>query len=109
MMWIEAARDLGFTTLLICDRVRRRSSVPRYFFDYEDDEFYRDEDGIECTDLARARREATLSLSEMARYAIPADGGSKTVSMTVRDAAGESVYTATLTFAGHQLSSVTSS
>lgn len=70
--------------------------MPRYFFDYEDDEFHRDEDGIECADLTRARREATLSLSEMARFAIPSDGDNKVVSMMVRDEAGALVYTATL-------------
>lgn len=82
--------------------------MPRYFFDYEDGELHPDEDGIECADLARARREATLSLSEMTRFAIPADGDNKVFSMMVRDEAGTLVYTATLTFAGHRLSSVTS-
>ena len=84
----------------------REAQVPRYFFDFHDGEFHGDDHGTQCADLEAARREAMLTLPEIARFAIPADGDDQAFTMSVRDESGTAVYTATLTFAGTRLDSV---
>lgn len=70
--------------------------MPRYFFDFEDDVVHRDEVGTKCADVTSACREATLSLSEMAYFAVPSEGSSHTFSVTVRNESGGIVYSATM-------------
>ena len=48
--------------------------MPRYFFDIHDGQLQRDEDGTECADFDAARREAMISLPDVARWEIPSDG-----------------------------------
>jgi hypothetical protein len=74
--------------------------VPRYFFDLHDGEFHRDDHGTLCADLDAARREAMLTLPEIARVAIPSGGDDQAFTMSIRDESGAVVYTASLTFAG---------
>lgn len=75
-----------------------------YFFDIHDREFRRDDEGTECAGFDAARREAMISLPEIARFAIPSNGDNQAFTMLVRDEGGAVVYTATLTFAGLRLS-----
>ena len=75
--------------------------MPRYFFDFHDGAFHRDEHGTQCADLDAARREAMLTLPEIARFAIPSDGDDQAFAMSVRDERGIVLYTARMTFAGH--------
>lgn len=77
--------------------------MPRYFFDIHDGTFRRDAEGIECANFAAARREAMIALPEISCQIIPTDGDRQAFTMFVRDEAGAIVYTATLTFAGLQL------
>ncbi|WP_103985147.1 hypothetical protein [Methylobacterium sp. 190mf] len=58
----------------------------------------------ECADFDAARREAMISLPDVARWEIPSDGDRQTYTVVVRDAAGAPIYTATLTFTGLRLS-----
>ena len=74
--------------------------MPRYFFDFQDGEFHRDDHGTQCADLEAARREAMLTLPEIARFAIPSGGDDQAFFMSIRDESGAVVYTASLTFAG---------
>ncbi|ACB27816.1 MULTISPECIES: DUF6894 family protein [Methylobacterium] len=78
--------------------------MPRYFFDIHDGQLQRDEDGTECADFDAARREAMISLPDVARWEIPSDGDRQSYTVIVRDAAGAPIYTATLTFTGLRLS-----
>jgi hypothetical protein len=73
--------------------------VPRYFFDIHDGQFRPDDEGTECADFEAARREAMISLPEIARWIIPSDGDNQAFTVLIRDADGTVVYTATLTFA----------
>lgn len=77
--------------------------MPRYFFDIHDGRLQRDDEGTECADFEAARREAMISLPDVARWEIPADGDRQTYTVIVRDEAGTPVYTATLTFTGLRL------
>ncbi|MHB2208009.1 DUF6894 family protein [Methylobacterium sp. CM6257] len=79
--------------------------MPRYFFDFHDGEFRRDDHGTQCADLEAARREALLTLPEIARFAIPSGGDDQAFTMSIRDESGAVVYTASLTFAAARLSS----
>lgn len=76
--------------------------MARYFFDIHDGRtFFRDTEGHECADAHEIRHEAMLALPEIARQEIPklaADTQAFTVA--VRNEQGQTVYTATLTFAG---------
>jgi hypothetical protein len=76
--------------------------VGRYFFDIHDgSKLVRDPEGHECTDINEVRLDAMRTLPEIAKQEIPrlaADAQAFTV--VVRDEARETVYTATLTFAG---------
>ena len=75
--------------------------MPRYYFDFHDGEFHQDDHGTQCADLKAARREAMLTLPEIARFAIPSAGDDQAFAMSIRDECGAVVYTAHLTFAGH--------
>lgn len=77
--------------------------MPRYYFDVHDGHFHRDEEGTECEDFEAARREAMITLPEISRWEIPRDGDQQAFLVLVRDEAGATVYTATLTYAGLRL------
>lgn len=77
--------------------------MPRYFFDIHDGQFQPDTEGTECADFEAARREAMVSLPEIARWIIPSDGDNQAFTVLVRDQGGAVVYTATLTFAALRL------
>lgn len=75
--------------------------MPRYFFDIHDGQaLRRDAVGIECQDAEAVRREAMQGLPEIALGTIPTDGDRQAFTVTVRNEANVTVYTATLTFAG---------
>lgn len=59
----------------------------RYFFDiFDGDHWTRDDLGTECKNDIGARRQAVLSLVEMARDYIPSDGPAMDLTVRVRDA-----------------------
>lgn len=75
----------------------RDTVMSRYFFDFHDGVTLIDETGVELQNLDAARSEAIRSLS-----AIAADSASAThmneLVMVVRDEAGKTVLTASMTF-----------
>lgn len=78
--------------------------MPRYFFDIHDGQSYqRDNEGTECAGYKEAREEAMRALPEIARFAIPGDGDNRAFTVMVCDESRAVVYTATLTFAGLDL------
>ncbi|MGH1592216.1 DUF6894 family protein [Methylobacterium phyllosphaerae] len=77
--------------------------MPRYFFDFHDGEPHRDDHGTLCADLEAARREAMLTLPEIARLAIPSGSDDQAFTMAIRNESDVVVYTASLTFAGGRL------
>lgn len=70
--------------------------MPRYYFDVLNGGLVIDDEGIEFSDPAQARAEALRSLPDLAKSFIESEDGRR-VSITVRDAAGRSIYEATLT------------
>ena len=71
--------------------------MPRYFFDIDDGRRnIIDDDGHEVLGPEAARDEALALLPAFAREALTGDG-SRDVVVTVRNAAGDVVYTATMT------------
>ncbi|MHB2210696.1 DUF6894 family protein [Methylobacterium sp. CM6257] len=78
----------------------RGARAPRYFFDLHNSEYRRDDHGTQCADLEAARREAMLTLPEIARFAIPSGCDDQAFSMSIRDESSAVVYTASATFAG---------
>ena len=77
--------------------------MPHYFFDLHDGQLHRDEEGFACADFETARKEAMITLLEVSRWGIPADGDRQAYSVLVREEHGTIVYIATLTFAGLRL------
>ena len=70
----------------------------RYYFDSRDgDSLAWDQEGVECADLERARREAARGLAEFARDILPLLAARK-LSISVRDEDGHEVLTASLAF-----------
>jgi hypothetical protein len=62
----------------------------RYFFDiFDGDHWARDAFGVECASDRRARHQAVLALTELARELLPSDGPSKELAICVRH--GEAV------------------
>ena len=77
--------------------------MPKYYFDlYDGTSFTRDPHGLELANRSEARREAISVLPDMARDVLP-DGDRRDFTVDVRTAAGEVVYTATLSLAGRWL------
>lgn len=64
-------------------------------------------EGTECANFDAARRDALISLPEIARWTIPSDGDNQAFTVLVRDASGAVVYTATQTFAALTLNGAT--
>ncbi|MGH1573610.1 DUF6894 family protein [Methylobacterium sp. P31] len=77
--------------------------MPRSFFDIHGGPFQPDTERTDCADFDAARREAMISLPEIARWVIPSDGDNQAFTVPVRDEGGAVVYTATLTFAALRL------
>ena len=76
--------------------------MPRYFFDYRDNEVpLVDREGADVADFEQARQEAFDMLAEMARNK-PPDGDHRVFTVTVRDDHRE-VYRVTLTLHGERL------
>ena len=75
--------------------------MPRYFFDmHTGSTFARDAIGSECEGMKGIRHEAMRSLPAIVRDEIPKDGDKQAFTVLVRDSGNQTVYTATLTFAG---------
>lgn len=75
--------------------------MARYFFDiHTGSTFSRDSVGSECDGMEGIRYEAMRSLPAIARDEIPKDGDKQAFTVLVRDGDSQTVYTATLTFAG---------
>ena len=75
--------------------------MPRFFFDiHSGSKFARDAVGSECDGLQGIRYEAMRALPAIARDEIPKDGDKQAFTVLVRDSDNQTVYTATLTFAG---------
>lgn len=75
--------------------------MARYFFDIHDGQVLRrDAIGTECQGGEAVRREAMHTLPEIAKSTIPTDGDRQAFTVSVRNDANVTVYTATLTFAG---------
>jgi len=75
--------------------------MPRYFFDFHDrPSFRRDAMGTECDGFEGVRFEAMKTLPQIACDLIPTDGDRQAFTVLVRDEKDNTVYTATLTFAG---------
>ena len=74
--------------------------MPRYFFDTNDgDQFADDDVGLELSDPEAARRAAITALPDMAYDKLP-DGDRRDFSVRVRDEAGNTIYSASLTLNG---------
>ncbi len=57
----------------------------RYFFDiFDGDHWARDDLGVECASDLRARHQAVLALTELARELLPYDGSTKDLVIRVR-------------------------
>ncbi|WP_082512972.1 hypothetical protein [Methylobacterium sp. Leaf125] len=76
--------------------------MARYFFDiHNGDEFFRDPEGIECSDAGSIRTEAMRTLPEIARHTILARKADvQALTILVRNQDQRTVYAATLTFSG---------
>ena len=74
--------------------------MARYYFDIHDGQnLTRDDVGIECSGPEVVKEEAMVALPAMARDTIPKDGDRQAMTVLVRNAKGQTVFTATLTFA----------
>lgn len=72
-----------------------------YFFDtYENGRHIEDDEGTICSTLEDVRMEAMKALPSIAKDSIPKDGDRQAYTVLVRDEEGQSVYSATLTYAG---------
>jgi len=83
-------------------------AVSRFFFDIHDGiRFFQDHEGQECADVGDIRNEAMKTLPEIAKGSIVSRGDHPQMfTMLVRNENGQSVYTATLNFAGLWLNEV---
>jgi hypothetical protein len=72
--------------------------VPRYFFDFRDnDRLTSDDEGVECDGMETVRREATCALAEIAKDILPRSGPHK-LAIEVRDSADRPCLRAVLSF-----------
>jgi hypothetical protein len=73
--------------------------MPRYFFDqYDGTQTSRDEVGTELAGTDEARRQAVVTLSEVAKEKFPADGDFEELGMNVRDSSGTTLLYVSLAF-----------
>ena len=74
--------------------------MPRFFFDSDDGRFQvRDDEGSQLPDAVAARDMALATLPEMAMHQ-RASSDRRTFALRVRDEAGATIYTATLSLVG---------
>jgi hypothetical protein len=74
--------------------------MPRYFIDsFDGDTCFIDSEGMDFADDAAARYHALDALPDMARDEVP-DGDRRRFVVSVRDQAGEVIYSASLTLEG---------
>ena len=96
-------RSADPTIALLAHSVSKRTwetSVPRYFFETnDDDDVYRDDMGQELEGPEAARREVLSTLPDMARDKMP-NGDHRTFRAMVRDDQGAVIYKATMTLVG---------
>ena len=75
--------------------------MPLYFFDIHDDGAVSlDDEGSELDTFDEARREARRLLPILASEELPDNGDRRVFMVLVRDSSGQSLYTATLAYAG---------
>jgi hypothetical protein len=75
--------------------------LPLYFFDTDNGEqFVEDDKGIELADREAARREGLAALPDIAQSVIPDSRDARVIAVSIRNAIGTTIYTATLTLAG---------
>lgn len=74
--------------------------MPRYYFDLNNGEWNRDEEGSECADADHAIAQAKRTLPAIALDHLPRNGHCHTLTMLVTDEDARPVYTATLSFNG---------
>ncbi|GJE41500.1 DUF6894 family protein [Methylobacterium soli] len=77
--------------------------MPRYFFDVHNGGPQFDDTGTELAGSDEARAMAKSLLPDIAREEIPKGGDQSAYTVMVKDGGGQSVYSATLTFAGLRL------
>lgn len=77
--------------------------MPKFYLDmYDGEQFSRDPHGLELENSEEARKEAMSVLPDLARAVLP-DGDRRDFTVDVRTAAGEVIYTATLSLVGRWL------
>lgn len=75
--------------------------MTHYFFDtFVNGARIKDNLGVDCSTREQVRCEAMTALPALAKDEIPSEGDRQAFTVLVRDEAGRSVYSATLTFAG---------
>ena len=75
--------------------------MPRYFFDaHENGQFTRDDSGTVLESVDAARVEAMGYLTAIAKDEVARDGDRQASTVVVKDEAGRSIYSGTLSFAG---------
>lgn len=74
--------------------------MPRYFFDFDDGKWARDEEGSEFADADQAIVQAKRALPAIVLDHLPRSGDRHTVTMHVTDERRQPVYTAVLSFSG---------
>jgi hypothetical protein len=71
--------------------------MPRYYFDFTEGNFARDDAGLEFDGVDAARDEAARTLGEMAKYALPGKAAHD-MAIEVRGEDGQPLFTARLRF-----------
>lgn len=74
--------------------------MPRYFFDIKGFHYERDDDGVLCSDLQDAVREAKKLLPVIASSEVPEDGEHHAVTVLITDEDGHPVYSGALSYVG---------
>jgi hypothetical protein len=75
--------------------------MPRYYFDVQDHELTRDNEGMEFTNPSDAAKHAIGALPAIAAHEVPDDQGLRDdLTVLVRDAEGSTIYSATLMLTG---------
>jgi hypothetical protein len=83
--------------------------VPRYIFDIHDDEFQRDEEGLECANVEKASARVMATLPDVAGLITSIDRDNQLVRVTVPNEQRSQTYAGTVTFAGARLDEAASS
>ena len=76
-----------------------RCSLPRLYFDIDDDgDLRRDSEGVVLPDERAARDEAIQTLVGLARDILPSDGRHRTIAIVVRGDGDRKLFTASLRY-----------